>query len=116
MLSSEWKSCPNCPPPCGAVPLRLFMHLSSINRTFVLASSSPPCAGSLVSTFSNTLFSDAVLIALLHMSSTIIDLQFVPFSHYSRTDMRSSQHRCQLVLSSRRSGGGATESRSVSIA
>jgi hypothetical protein len=20
MLSSEWESCPNCPPPCGAVP------------------------------------------------------------------------------------------------
>ena len=21
MLSSEWESCPNCPPPCGAVPV-----------------------------------------------------------------------------------------------
>src|SRR5712664_4962627 len=23
MLSSEWESCPNCPPPCGAVPIPL---------------------------------------------------------------------------------------------
>jgi hypothetical protein len=25
MLSSEWKSCSNCPPPCGAVPARVYL-------------------------------------------------------------------------------------------
>jgi hypothetical protein len=36
---------------------------------------------------------DAVLIALLLMNVTITDLHFERFSHYSRTDMPSSQHR-----------------------
>jgi hypothetical protein len=26
MLSSEWESCPNCPPPCGAVPSFVHLH------------------------------------------------------------------------------------------
>jgi hypothetical protein len=75
-----------------SVPLRLFMHFSSITRTDVLASTSPPCAGSLVPAFSHTLFSDALLIPPLHIYSAIIGPQLVLFSHHHRTDIPSSQH------------------------
>ncbi len=51
-----------------------------------------PCAGSLVSAFSHTLFRDALLIPLLPPNSARMGLQFVLFSHHSRTDIPSSQH------------------------
>ena len=57
------------------------------------ASPSPPCVGSLVSAFSHTLFSAALLIPPMHTSSAIMGLQFVLFSHHPRTDMPSSQHK-----------------------
>jgi hypothetical protein len=77
-----------------SVPVLLFMHLSSKNRTYVLSHHLLLLyAGSLVSTFSHRLFNHTVLMALLHINSTRRDLQFVRFSHYSRTDRPSSQHR-----------------------
>jgi hypothetical protein len=35
--------------------------------------------------------------ALLQMNATMIDLQFVLFSHFSRTAIPSSQHREQIL-------------------
>src|SRR6266566_4123262 len=73
-------------------------------------SQSPPCAGSLVSAFPNTLFMAALPIPSLHLYSALRGLQFVLFSQHSRTDRPSSQHkpaepsrlfsRCSYVVSS----------------
>jgi len=57
------------------------------------------------SAFLHTLYKDAELLALLLMNSTRIELQFVLFSQYSRTDRPSRQHRnacrfCGLRLES----------------
>jgi hypothetical protein len=68
-------------------------------------SKSPPEAGSFVSAYSHSLFSDAVLIPLL-TNSARMGLQVVLFSHHSRTDRPSSQHRL-LARASSKSGGHA---------
>ncbi|SRR5258708_361909 len=73
-----------------SVLVRLFIHLSSINRTHVL---------SLSGLLPATLFSDALLLALLCISSTIKDLQFVLFSHHSRTDIPRSLHNQRANIS-----------------
>jgi hypothetical protein len=54
-----------------SVPVRLFMHLSIFNRTFVLSHRQLPCdADYLVSAFSNMFFTDKLLIHLLHLLHT----------------------------------------------
>src|SRR6266700_1050928 len=76
-----------------SVPVRLFIHLFSINNKFYsFTSPSLPCAGSRVFAYPNMLFMVALPIPPLPPHSALLSLQFVLFSHHSRTDRPSSQH------------------------
>ena len=58
-----------------------------------MASSSPPCVGSLISAFSHTLLSDALLIPPLHTNSALMGFKFVLVSHHPGTAIPCIQHR-----------------------
>ena len=75
-------------PSVPSIIFSLFLYYWNI---CAFASTSLPFAGSRVCAFSHTPFSDAVLMALLQMNATMVDLQFILFSHFSRTDWPSSQ-------------------------
>jgi hypothetical protein len=62
---------------CSSIYASIYYYYNMCANT----SKSPSCAGSLVSAFLPMLFNDAVLMALLHINSTRIDLQFVCWLH-----------------------------------
>jgi hypothetical protein len=85
---SQWRLKVRCP----SVPVRLFMHLSSIIRTFVLSHRSLPLRW-----LSYTCFlTHALQCCMADFSSAYKLSKNAPsvrsFSHYPRTDIPSSQH------------------------
>jgi hypothetical protein len=71
---------------------RVFMQIPGIIRTLVLSPRRLLPVLALLSLRAHTLYSDVVLIPPLHGCSALMSLQCVLFSHYSRTDITSSQH------------------------
>src|SRR5690348_9511351 len=83
---------------CPSVPVEYLCNFLVFIEQMFFASPSTPCAGSLVSACSHTLFSDALLIPPLHTNSALMGLQFVLVSHHPRTARPRSQHRCSLIV------------------